>query len=153
MNWSQIFNDILPLIGVIIGSCATYVTQNQIFKRQRNRDIEKENESKNIECLSVYSEILKINGENMMQDYSSDISGFQFNVSTYKKKFRPIFCSKFYLLERDIVNSIRKMDELIYEEEFIGTGIPGDYPNNSLIKSFEHIIMSVENTLDEYRKK
>lgn len=117
LAWSQFLTGILPLIGVIVGGFITYLTQTKTLNKQLKRDIEKEKETKILERFLVYNEILNLDGEIQMQYYMGGGST-KFNLADYRDKIRPLFYSKFHLLNQDIAQAIRKMDMIIKEADF-----------------------------------
>ncbi|WP_060210479.1 hypothetical protein [Sporosarcina koreensis] len=151
MNWSQLIIGLLPLLGVAVGGYATYFTQSKTLNRQLDRDKEKEKEAKNIERLTVYGEILKLDGENSMSKKSLMKDFEEFNLATFITEFRPIFFSKFFLLDQDVAELVRKMDSvLIGERESIYLS---PRQNTLLLESYNQIINSIEIHLENYRKK
>jgi len=123
LDWAQVINFILPLIGVVVGGMITYLTQisylNKQFKTEKLKDLE----GKNTTRLLVYNEILKLDGENLMR--LTDEYGYaEFNGKIFIEKFRPHFYSNFHLIHQEIANKLIEMDsiliaERIYEGEVI----------------------------------
>ncbi|MFC5587537.1 hypothetical protein ACFPRA_01270 [Sporosarcina soli] len=140
--WSQIITSLGPLLGVVVGALATYVAQTNSLKKQWEREEAKEKEKKHIEKLLMYSEILKLDGEHLMQ---VNIGGGynEFNTITFNEKFRPVFFSKFYLIDQNIADNIRNMDFIIaagnYFEEL------EQQQEDELIILYTNIIRDIEN--------
>lgn len=147
MTWAQIANSSLPLLGVAIGGIATYMTQTNILNKQLSRDTEREKKEENIERLKIYSKILKLDGERPLGDDGIGIRVF--NVNLYKREYRPVFFSKFYLLHQEIAESIRFMDGIIFLDE-LGVDC-NDEGGDLLMNKFNEIIERIEYHLKEYR--
>lgn len=151
MDWSQFLTGTLPpLLGVIVGGLATYFTQTKTLNKQFKREIEREKQERDIERLKVYSEILKLDGENLMLEYVGGGSA-DFNLKAFIAELRPIFYSKFYLLDQVVADKVRNMDSIIaaanfYEELDIEQ-------NDRLIIIYNEIISDIEVNLISYRKK
>lgn len=150
MNWRHFFNGAWPIIGVIVGGGATYLTQTHAMKRQLKKEEEKENEAKIIERLSIYSEILKLEGESLMIEY---VGGgmVDFNLKSYSKKFRPVLFSKFYLLDQVVADKIREMDNIIGSANF-QEELERDQ-NDELLSLFNQLVSAIESDLKNFRKK
>ncbi|KXH86897.1 hypothetical protein [Sporosarcina sp. HYO08] len=148
MDWSQLLIGVLPLIGVIIGSAATFITQSHKLKKQIKREIEKEKDERNIERLSIYSDIIKLDGENLMQEHI-DGSTINFNLQAFSEKFRPVFFSRFYLIDQEVADKIRLMDYIIAESIFYEELLPDR--EKELIVLFNQMIIEIELHLRNYR--
>ncbi|QPQ35883.1 hypothetical protein [Lysinibacillus sp. JNUCC-52] len=148
MNWYQIFVGVLPLLGVIVGGGITFLTQNNTLNKQMRRDSEKEKESQRIEKFLIYNDILKLDGEFQMQFYAG--GGFtEFNIKNYRENFRPIFFSKYHLLDQEIAYNVREMDRIIMAADFFEE-IEREQ-NDQLLLIFDKILTEIENILKEYR--
>ncbi|MGE7932105.1 hypothetical protein [Viridibacillus arvi] len=150
MNWSQIFTGILPLLGVAVGGFATYLTQKLTLDKQLKIEREREREERNIERLKVYSEILKLEGENEMQGFDTHAGYEVFYKKIYREKFRPVFFSKFYLIDLDIVESVRRIDNIFGVEQYI-VQLDREH-EEQLINLFNKIISNIEKQLKDYKK-
>lgn len=148
VDWSQLLIGVLPLIGVIIGSTATYITQSHTLNKQIKRDIEKQKEDRNIERLSIYSNVIKLDGENLMQE-QIDGNTINFNLQAFSEKFRPVFFSKFYLIDQEVADKIRHMDYIIAESIFYEKLLPDR--EKELITLFNQMIIEIEKHLRDYR--
>lgn len=148
VTWAQVINSSLPLLGVVIGSIATYMTQNNMFKKQLLIDTEQEKSEENIERLKIYSEILRLEGKHIMYEYNGRSADF--NLKAYTNEFRSVFFSKFYLLHQELADTIRAMDNIIAEANFNEKLEPRQ--NDMLLNYFNQIINSIEKYLKEYRK-
>ncbi|SMB95298.1 hypothetical protein SAMN00017405_0371 [Desulfonispora thiosulfatigenes DSM 11270] len=147
-TWAQVIYSSLPLLGVAIGGIATYMTQNNVLKKQLNRDIEREKSAENIERLKIYSEILRLEGEHIMCEYTGP--HVEFNLKSYTREFRSIFFLKFYLLHQDLADTVREMDNIIAEANFNEELEPRQ--NDMLLNNFNKIINIIEKYLKEYRE-
>lgn len=148
MDRFQVFIGILPLLGVIVGGFITYLTQTRVFNKQVKRDERKEIEAKKIERLLVYNEVLKLEGEILMQSY---IGGglAEFNIEAYREKFRPLFYSKYHIINQDIAQEVRNMDRIIMAADF--NEELDQEQNDSLLTIFHKIISLTEKYLELYR--
>ncbi|GEM_PF-3470187 len=148
MGWNEIFTGILPLLGVFVGGIITYKTQTNTVEKQLEREIEKEKELKNIERLKVYSEILKLEGENLMIERIGG-SQVEFNLGIYMEKIRPVLYSKFYLLDKNVAENVRKIDavylQLVFDDFEDDEGIH----NESFIRLFNKIISDIQNHIND----
>ena len=80
VTWAQVANFSLPLVGVIVGGVATYLTQRSMLNKQLNREIEQEKKQENIKCLKVYGEILERSGGTEIGGY--DAGRYTFELGT-----------------------------------------------------------------------
>lgn len=145
MDWNDIFTGILPLLGVFVGGIITYKTQTNTVEKQLEREIEKEKELKNVERLKVYSEILKLEGENLMIERIGG-SQVEFNLGVYMDKIRPVLYSKFYLLDKNVAENVRKIDAEYLQISFDeGMGDDEEFQNDFLNSLFNKIISDIQN--------
>lgn len=149
MNWSEIYPGIFTLLGVFVGGVTTFLTQKITLDKQLKSEKEKEKEERNIERLKVYSEILKLDGENEMQAYEQRFGGTALNIKTYQEKFRPVFFSKFYLIDIEVAESVREMDNVIGIANFFANLESSQ--NDELIRLYNQIIFDIEKHLKSYK--
>ncbi len=147
VTWAQVANFSLPLVGVIVGGVATYLTQRNMLNKQLNREIEQEKKQENIERLKIYGEILERSGGTEIGGY--DAGRYTFELGTYRREFRPLLFQKFYMLDQQIADLIRQMDSVIFEVNMNGS-LEND-ANDYLLRSYGKIIEHMENYLKEYR--
>lgn len=151
MDWSLLLTGTLPpLLGVIVGGFATYYTQTNALKKQFDREIEKEKEARDIESLKVYSEILKLDGENLILEPDGG-NVIDFNLEVYRSKIRPVLYSKLYLLDQSVMDKVRNMDYVISEADF-NEELDRDQ-SDFLIKGYMDTIGLMEKYLQGYREK
>lgn len=135
----------------VIGSCNWWHSHlcdaNQYFEQTAFTRYRARKKEENIERLKIYSEILKLDGEKTLGDFETGVYGF--NINLYKREFRPVFFSKFYLLHQEIAELIRYIDVIIFEVE-LGVYF-GDEKNDLIMNKFNEIIERIESHLKEYR--
>lgn len=150
MDWSQLLTGALPsLLGVIVGGMATYFTQTKTLKKQFKREVEREKQERNIERLKVYGEILKLEGENLMLQYMGG-GRIEFNLKAFFTDRRPVFYSKFYLIDQVVADKIRNMDNIIGTANFYEE--LEQEQHDRLIIIYNEIIYNIEAHLISYKK-
>lgn len=148
ITWAQVVNSSLPLLGVIVGGIVTYKTQTTMLKKQFESELEKEREKNNVERLKVYSEVLKLEGANIMYEYAGQ--GADFNLKVFNKEFRPVLFTKFYLLHQEIAEIVRKMDMIVAEANFEEQLTRRH--NDLLLNNFNKLISIIERQMKDYRE-
>jgi len=139
---------IATIAGLLVGSLSTYFSQSRMKEKELIRENEKEKQKILLDCLDVYNQILKLDGENILVSHLGGMFD-SFKIETYKEKIRPILYSKFHLLNKDVADSVREMDNLIaeasYYEEFI------DGQEQYLVSLYHKMIKAIEKHLESFR--
>ncbi len=152
MGWSDLVLGVLPLLGVAVGGLTTYFAQSRIEDKKITREREKDEERKEIEKLKVYSQILKKDGEMLVATYVGP--GYtDFDSEMYSEHIRPILFSKIYLLDNEIIDIVRKIDnKVMYIENRKGvTGEGISVPENTELSDlFDTLIEKIDAELKEY---
>lgn len=148
MEWKEIWPAISTLLGVLIGGASSYLTQNNILNKQFNNEIERNKENLKNERFQVYNEILKIDGETLMQRQAGN--GTEFNFKGYRSKIRPILYLKFHLLDKDIASLVRGMDKIMSSADFNEELTERD--EDQLINKYNKIIEVIEKHLEQFRE-
>lgn len=148
VDWSQIFTGLLPLLGVLVGGLVTYITQNSAINKKNMQEKEKEILAKKIELLEVYNIILKLDGENQMQEHVGG-SLIEFNIIVFKDKMRPVLYSKYHLLHNDIADILRRMDSILTLGMFMN-----EYQiehHDQLTDLYNNLLNNIEQHINRYR--
>lgn len=148
IDWNVLITSGIGLVGVVIGVIGSSFGQHILANKQHKIQIQKDKESKNLERLSVYSEILKLDGENQMQGYMGG-GRAELNLSAYRNIIRPIFYSKFHLLDKDIAKKVRDVDSILLDTDFFEE--INDEQTFRLLTLYYEIIVAIENHLEKYR--
>lgn len=137
---NDLFDIIMPIIGVIVGAFASYFAQKNLYKKQVQEERLRQRNQFIIEKLEVYSRILKASYDNVM---ISEIGGgrIEFNLEKYRNVFRPLFYEKLYLLDHEVINNVKKIDDYLIEADFYETPEYLDYDlmNNLFVDSLDII--------------
>ncbi|BBH18898.1 hypothetical protein Back11_02430 [Paenibacillus baekrokdamisoli] len=125
-------------IGVLGGSLlttSTVVITNSFTYRKEVKKAERErawlledkaretNKKKEIKEFKVYNEALKIDGEFQFVHFNDDNGMKEFSIAQYKEKMRPILFIDFHLLNPEVRNLIRKLDDYAYADIHYGTWV------------------------------
>lgn len=146
-----VWNAILPLIGVLIGSFTTYKVQKNLYDHQLKVEKEKELYKQQVEILKMYSEILQVDSENEVLVH--EVGGTaKFNLEVYKKNVRPLFYKYMYLLDRRLTFLVKDFDQKLIDIRY------GGFESEELIDAhgkadYENIIRIVQENLKMYKKK
>ncbi len=149
IDWNLIFTNSIGLVGVVLGVIGTSIGQIILNNKQYNRENEKEIKQKQLDRITVYNEVLKLDGENQMQ---KNIGGgyAELNLVAYRENIRPILYSKFHLLDESVVVKVREMDKIILEADF-NEELDQDL-GFKLMRLYYEIIIEIEKYSKKYRK-
>lgn len=111
-NFSALLATVSSLTGVLIGSLFTWVSQKKSFQRQIAWEEKKHNDEKLYEVFNIYNKVLERDGALEVVDYNRGHFP-ELKAKIYSEEIRPILYEKFHLLHSDIIESIRKLDELL----------------------------------------
>ncbi|RLQ91953.1 hypothetical protein [Planomicrobium sp. Y74] len=173
----DIFNMVLPIVTLVLGSWSAYLIQVKNFERTRDWDqkklasqFEQEREklekqfnfeSQNQESqfikeqllkkVELYNKILKAIGENKVVEFSR-YQGEEpdFDEQVYKEKVRPILYESFHLLKKEIAEDVIKIDDMSDRWEFYEEADRGD--SELIADYYMNIKKAVKEELEEFRR-
>lgn len=134
---SDVFNIIMPIVGVIVGSLISYFTQKNLYKKQVKEERLKQHKQFMVEKLEIYGRILKASYEHnlFINNYDGTV---KLNYKRFNEVFRPLFYEKLYLMDSEVVIKLKTIDDFLIEESFLGN--PIDPQHNLLNNLFNEIL-------------
>lgn len=141
----MLITPVATIIGLLIGSFSTYITQSKIKEKELKREQEKDKQIAITGCLEVYNEILKLDGEiNLISNYGEE--NYIFQIGTYNEKLRPILYSKFHLLHKNVAEKVRSLDKIKKDEHRI------ENKEDKALILYRELILSIEKNIDSLRE-
>ena len=118
-----------------------------MVKKQLNSEMEKEATRNDIERFQIYGEILDLNGLYNMYDPEKQLP--YFDLHKYRMEFRHVFYSKFYLLDQEIAELVKKIDIIALQSSFLDKLHEEDA--YELVRTYIRIIEFIEEKLRKHR--
>ncbi|MYL56346.1 hypothetical protein GLW20_02375 [Virgibacillus halodenitrificans] len=148
----KILDSLIPVLaaigGAFIGGHFTRKTQNDLVNLQRQLEERKEERQNIKDALSVYNNILKIDGEEMV---ISHIGGpeHEFEIECYQDKVRPIIYEKYHLIHADVAKLVRRMDDIIQKCNYYEEVSKED--NAFLMRNYNLMIKNIRQHIYDFR--
>lgn len=147
---NDIFNWIMPIIGVIVGAFASYFAQKNLYKKQIEEERLRQRNQFIVEKLEIYSRILRASYEHVLfrDNYNGTVS---LDFKKYREIFRPLFYEKLYLIDSEIVIKIKQIDDYLIEADYLET--PEYLDQNLLSRLFNETLDFINEEMYEAKEK
>lgn len=142
----MLITPISTISGLLMGSFSTYITQSKITEKELKKENKKERQMLVLDCLEIYNEILKLDGEN----YLGNLDDPKFEQEVYEEKIRPVFYSKFHLLHKDVAEKVRRIDKITAKVEENLDGLDGEQQRDTLLL-YDNLILNIEEHIESLR--
>ncbi|MFD1018288.1 hypothetical protein [Thalassobacillus hwangdonensis] len=149
----QLLTDFIPVIaalgGAMVGGYFSRKSQNDAIQLQIERDKEIAKKQEMNELMSIYNDILRINGEKIMVAHVGG-GHTELDIKLYEQAIRPLVYEKFHLIHENVAKIVEKIDRKLAECNFHEEITPENH--QFLATAYWDLINKINEHLAEYRE-